>query len=194
MNTNLAALALLVALFSAGTTGCIFGCEAAGSDDAPAIQLTPSSVQATRSPAICGVVDPAFTQGDTYSLVIVGETDVPAPYNTLTLQLPADMPLSQPFPLDVGASASDVQSASLTTPVVHFTLALGSTPSELDTTPLDAVIVTATAMPSADGEPLSATLQLYFHDGSELDQSFSAPVVSALTTCTTGPAMKRGAR
>jgi hypothetical protein len=178
------ALVFVAALSLTAGSGCLpLGCDADIGDAPPPLEMTTSSVQATRSPATCNVVDPPFTGRDSFTLEIVGEKVGPAPYTSLTLTVPPTIALGEAFPLDVLTDSAAAQSASLGSPSIQFAYAPGSTP--LDATTLDAVVVTVTAMPTADGQPLGATVQLYFQDGAELDQPFSAPVVSAITLCTT---------
>ena len=110
-------------------------------------------------------------------------TDVTAPYDTLTLVLTEDVALDQAFPLVVNLGTPGVQAATLSDPSIHFTYALGSTAAELDDSPLDAVIVTVTAKPTVEGDPLSATLELFFQDGRVLAAPFSAPVHTTPRPC-----------
>jgi hypothetical protein len=83
-------------------------------------------------------------------------------------------------PLDVTSTGDGAGSADGT---IGFTLSLGSDPTSLDSSGLASVVVTVDAMPSADGQPLGATIQAYFLDGNELDQAFTARVATAIAVC-----------
>ncbi len=178
MTLRLLGAALLASFSLSLGTGCIGGCDPVGSQQQAPIELHPSSVEAIRTPETCGAASPPFTDNDSFLLEVTGETNVPPPYNTLTLVVTRTVPLNQAFPLDVLAPGA-TQTAALDDPSITFTYSMGSTPAEIDESQPDAVVVTVTAMPTADGEPLSATLQLFFEDGSELDQSFTALLESA---------------
>lgn len=183
--TTLRSLASLLALASVGGSllaGC--GCEAPGNSQRAPVAFTPSSVQASRSPSICGVQDPGFTPSDAFTLTLTGETDVAPPYTTLTLDFTAMVTLNEAVPLTVSqGAATNVTNATSNDGIVQFSYTSGSNASELDANPLASVVVTVTSLPSADTQPLSAELHLTFEDGRALDQVYSAPLQSILVSC-----------
>jgi hypothetical protein len=182
-------LALVTGASVGFAAGCGFagGCDTPNGEDNPPISFAPSSVQAVRIPSTCGVNDPAFTDSDVLTLKVVGETAVPPPYNVITLAVPPTTPLNEPFPLvlDSQSDTPKAQKAEIADPHLAFAYTPGSTPSEIDATGLISVVVTVTAMPNADSQPLSVTLQLFFFDGGELDAPFTAPLTSAFVPCPT---------
>jgi hypothetical protein len=176
---SLAALALVTTTFAAGC-----GCDPGNNSNRAPVAFTPSSSAAVRTPATCG--DAAtFGAGDTFTLKLLGETDVAPPYTLITLKLAPNAPLDLATPLDVGVapSASGATTAQSTNGAVQFSFAAGSNTAELDAFPLASVIVTVTSMPSADGQPLSAELRLTFEDGRVLDQAYSAPLETVPVAC-----------
>jgi hypothetical protein len=92
----------------------------------------------------------------------------------------------QSIPLVVSAAAGSTTSftAQAQDGSVHFSFELGSSAAaSMDTTAVDAVIVTVTALPTADGQPLAAELHISFDDGRVLDQTYSAPVQTTYVQC-----------
>ena len=179
--TSFAALAALAGINVLFTTGC--GCDPGNNSQRAAIEFSPSSVQATRAPATCGVVDPAFSTSDTFTLALTGETDVAPPYTSITLRLTSVASVNQ-VPLTVSQGSSpNVTSAASNDGTIQFSFMTGSNAAELDANPLDSVIITVTSLPTADGQPLSAELHLTFEDGRVLDQVYSAPLESIVVPC-----------
>ncbi len=197
MKTHLARLAVLggaLELIATLATGCLptASDESASTGVSNSVEFTPSSVDATRTPASCGVTEPPFSSRDTFTLEVVGNTAA-TPSGTLTLQLAANVATSVPISLVVGvdaapADSSQAASAGLEVAAssdgkVQLSLTLGSDTDELDSSGLASVTVTVDSMPTSDGHPLSAEVQLEFDDGRDLDQTFTATVRSAVVLC-----------
>src|ERR1700691_1489595 len=104
MNFRLLGVALLASVSLSLGSGCTLGCDPPNSQDHPPVALKASSVEAVRNPASCGPGDATFTDGDSFSLVVTGQTNVPPPYSTLTLVVTRAIPLNQAFPLNMGES------------------------------------------------------------------------------------------
>lgn len=195
MRLRLAHLAPCVAAVVAlvGGAACVEGlggCEPATNGDRAAIVFTPSLVEATRTPATCSVTEPAFSSKDRFTLEVTGETSIAPPYSTLTMLLAAAAPSGEAVPLTVDAqgSAASTWTASSADRSVSFSLTVGSDPTEIDATGVSSVVVTVDAMPTADGQPVSAEVQVYFVDGRELDQTYSASLRTAVVLCPKVPA------
>jgi hypothetical protein len=189
---RVAAVAALVA-GAASATACVGGlggCDPATNGDRAAIVFTPSLVEATRTPATCSVTEPAFSSKDRFTLEVTGVTSIAPPHSTLTLLLTAAAPSGEALPLTVDAqgSAASTWTAGSADGSVNFSLTVGSDPTELDATGVSSVVVTVDAMPTADGQPLSAEVQVYFVDGRELDQTYSASLRTAVVLCPKVPA------
>lgn len=157
MNARRSFLAVLAvaSAFSAVTVGC--GCDPGNNSQRAPVDFTPSTIQATRTPATCGVTHPAFTANDTFTLALTGETDVAPPHTNITLHLTPSVAVGQSVPLDVAQSApASATTGASSDGAVHFTYATGTNAAELDANPLTSVVVTVTALPTADGQPLSS--------------------------------------
>ncbi len=179
---SLASLLALACVSTAFIAGC--GCDPGNNSQRAPVAFTPSTVQASRTPSLCGVNDPGFTPGDSFSLALTGETDVAPPYTSITLDFTAMVTLNEAVPLTVSAgSAANVTNAASNDGLVQFSFTTGSNASELDANPLASVVVTVTSLPSADTQPLSAELHLTFEDGRALDQVYSAPLQSTFVSC-----------
>jgi hypothetical protein len=171
----------------AGVVGAFFavgcGCDPGNNSQRAPIDFEPSSVHALRTPATCGN-NPSFSSSDTFALDLTGETDVAPPYTTLSLDVPASVVVNQAIPLVVSQdSMGDTATASSNDGSVTFTFGVGSNALELDSAPLDSVVVTIVSLPAADGQSFSAELRLTFEDGRVLDQVYSAPLQSVIVTC-----------
>jgi len=176
-----AGLTVGLATFSAG---CIpGGCDAAGNGYRAPVTFTPSSTEAFRTPATCGVMNPAFTPQDTFSLELTGDTSGPAPYTTITVAFVATAQQQQAVPLVVSQSSPATYIAESQDGTIRFSFQVGANTDEIDSTPVDAVIVTLNAMPTANGQPLAAEIQIEFEDGAQLDQTYSAAVQTELSPC-----------
>ncbi len=154
----------------------------------------------------CGVDDPPFSSEDQFSLTIAGkpptglynEPEGGLP-NELVLRYDGSFRavLGEPIALavqaypgpgpvsfigpdggtrtyeyqeafDAGADASD--------PEIDFAYYQGDDPAEIDTGAFDSVTVTFLAVPSADGDPLTARVHVHFVDGKVIDATYSAPL------------------
>jgi hypothetical protein len=164
------------------------GCEGVTTGVRSNVEFAPSTVEATRTPASCGLTEPAFSSDDRFTLEVTGATDVAPPYTTLTLEFPATAAIGEEIPLSVetASAGSNVATASSIDGTVTFTLSLGSDGAEIDSDGLASVVVTVDAIPTADGKPLSAEVQLYFLDGRELDQTYSGSLRTAVVLCPSG--------
>jgi len=167
--------------------GCIpiGGCDAANNGYRSPLSFTPSSTEAFRTPATCGVMNPPYTSQDTFSLELTGDTSGPAPYTTITVAFSATAVQSQAVPLVVSQSSPTTYIAESQDGSIRFSFQVGSNAAEIDSSALDAVIVTLTAMPTADGQLLGAELELDFDDGHELDQTYGGPVQTEYSACPT---------
>ncbi|HEY1957802.1 MAG TPA: hypothetical protein VGH28_19410 [Polyangiaceae bacterium] len=168
-------VALLVSSV-AFVTGC--GCDPGNNSARAPIDFTPSTTTATRAPATCGVVDPTFNARDTFTLDLQSDagTDV-----SLTVAASTDENVA--IPLLVGLADGASTTASSTDGAMSFSFTSGSDAASIDGSPLDSVVVTLTALPTADGQPLSAELRLTFEDGRVLDQVYSAPLSTVSYPC-----------
>lgn len=175
---SLAAIAAVV-INASLTMGC--GCDPGNNSQRAPIDFTPSSSDAFRTPAACGST--SFAAGDVFTLELLGETDIAPPYTVLRVDLGSSVVVGQSVPLMVGEAAGNVTTAKSNDRSIRFSLTNGSNAAELDVNPLASVVVNVTSMPTADGQPLSAELQLTFEDGRVLDQSYSAPLKSVVVSC-----------
>jgi hypothetical protein len=183
MLKSVVALACVSGLLVAGC-----GCDPGTNSQRAPVSFSPSSSAAVRTPSTCGVTDPAFSPGDTFSLQLLGATDIAPPYTFIQLDLAATVSVGESTPLMVAVNAIGSTKVNTTTArssdgSIQFSLATGSDPAELDASPLSSVVVTVTSLPSADGEPLGAELHLGFEDGRVLDQVYSAPLQSPFLAC-----------
>jgi hypothetical protein len=181
----------LLAFFASVSGALLTGCPCSAETHFRTITFEPSSVTATRTPATCGSADPPFTAQDTFALTIVGSDDVAAPYNVLTLDLRGEVITDTQIPLTVPMSSSEdpsgPQIAESTDSSVKFSFALGSDPDEVDDSGVASVVVTIVSMPTDDGQPLSAELDVTFVDGSTLDQTYTAILTTTEVTCPPSP-------
>ena len=163
-------------------------------DSGTAIDFVPSAVYGTRIAALCGVANPPFMNGDLFSLDIVGTATTEGPENSLNLTFNSPAPpIGAPMTLSVLPFVP--QAISVTVPAsgpttyysfqratgsdrLNFVYTQGTNPSEIDTGAFDALILTLVQLPTKDGDPFAARLQIHFVDGRELDDTYS----SALTT------------
>jgi len=176
------ALASVVVVNLSLIAGC--GCDSGNNSVRTPLAFTPSSVHALRTPAQCGSATAPYASDDTFTLSLTGDTTGAAPYTTIAVRLPASVALNQAEPLNVSQDSSgSTVTASSNDGSIQFTFTLGSNASEIDSTPLDSVIVTPTSIPTTDGAILGAELRLGFEDGRVLDQVYSSPVQSILVAC-----------
>jgi hypothetical protein len=161
------------------------------------IDFVPSVVYATRFPNTCGVANPPFKNGDLFSLEVVGARTA-APYNALNLSFQSPAPAAgtsialAPLPFKAQGTGIDSQPPGMTTwyPAqgasgggVNFTFLQGSDPNEIDPGAFDSVVVTLTQLPTSDGAPFAARLQIHFVDGKQLDASFSNALTTSVSGC-----------
>lgn len=172
---TLGLVALLVS--SVGfVAGC--GCDPANNSDRAPVDFTPATVQATRTPSTCGVVDPAFAATDTFTLDLKSEAGT-----ELSLTVTAAAAQSVAEPLFVGIADGNVTNAHSTDGSMSFAFTSGSDASSIDDAPLDSVVVTLDALPTADGQDLGAELRLTFEDGRVLDQVYTATLSTVSYAC-----------
>jgi hypothetical protein len=182
---TLVALAVATASLASLTTGCLIGggCETADNSYRTPVTFDASTTLAFRTPSTCGVMNPAYTASDTFALELTGDRTVAVP-TTLTVDVTATVAVNQAVPLNVTATGNAATGTS-DDGTIQFSFSAGSDAAALDATPLDSVMVTVTALPDADGQPLAAELHLTFQDGRALDQTYMAPVQSAFVQCST---------
>jgi|HubBroStandDraft_5_1064220.scaffolds.fasta_scaffold100953_2 hypothetical protein len=158
------------------------------------IAFTPASVVVARYPAVCGVMNPPFTDGDRYSMDIIG-SEVQAPYDELFIRFPSPVMVGTPLTLAVQAfstmgteSAGGSWYAAQTAEEsdITFSYVQGSDPTEIDTGAFDSVTITILAMPMKDGDPLTIQLRIHFVDGLVLDETYSGPLASEWSGCSAG--------
>ncbi len=172
------------------------GCSSASSSDeessAALVAFAASSVEATRLPSACGVTEPPFTEKDRYVLEVVGE-----PADTLTVKLAAEVVTGAPIALvavaacvgdggavsDEDGAAVAAESASSADGMVQLSLAAATDARPLDASGLRSATVTVQSMPRSDGEPLSVAVQVEFVDGSQLAETYSARLRTAVALC-----------
>lgn len=147
--------------------GC--GCDPGNNSVRAPVEFTPASVTASRTPASCA--ETTYGANDTFGLELKGDGAA------IQLVVASGAAAEQSVPLMVSADAT----ASSNDGNVHFTYLSGG--GALDASPLASVIVTPTAMPSADGETFSLELHLTFEDGRVLDQIYGAPISTTIGFC-----------
>jgi hypothetical protein len=177
---SLACSLLLASVTASFAAGC--GCDPGNNSVRTPVAFTPSSVDAVRTPATCGASSATFGASDTLSLELLGETDIAPPYTLVKVDVSGAVAPNQAIPLNVSATDSQT-TASSNDGFIHFSLATGSNPGELDANPVTSVVVTVTSLPTIDGQPLGAELYVMFADGRVLDQVYNAPVQSVVTAC-----------
>jgi len=184
MRTQVLALLLGLGALASGCDPVATSSDGVTTGARSTVELTPSSVEATRTPASCGVTEPAFSSKDVLTLEVVGETDVAPPFATLTLQLAAGVTTGTAIPLTVDSNGTaGAETASSAYGTVSFSLTVGDDTTELDSSGLESVVVTVTALPTADGDPLTAEVQVSFVDGRELDQTYTGTLRTAVVLC-----------
>ena len=159
------------------------------------IAFTPTAVDAGRFPVTCGVMNPPFKAGDLFSLDVIGSMTA-APYDALSITFTSPAVVGQPIPLAVqpflamGSGIGQPNGSTTWYPAqraqgggVTFSYTQGSDPSEIDTGAFDSATVTIVAMPTQDGAPLGARLQLHFVDGRTLDERFSGSLFTEWGGC-----------
>jgi hypothetical protein len=158
------------------------------------IAFTPTQVDVARYPAVCGIMNPPFMDGDLYSMDIIGSM-AQAPYDELSISFPSPVmvgtpmtPAVQPFSTmgtELGGgpwyAAQTAQGSD-----INFSYIQGSDPTEIDTGAFDSVTITILAMPMKDGNPLTIHLRIHFVDGLVLDETYSGPLVSGWSGCGAG--------
>ena len=152
------------------------------------LHFAPANITFTRYPAICGVADPPFTDGDLYDLDVLGAGTMPAAINIkcsrsapiggdLALQL---MPFGVlAYEIDANGNMTNVeygQFGSLATGNLHFTWAQGGNPDEVDSKPLSSVDLEFAAFPQQDGEDIDVRIKMLFQDGGVLDLDVREPL------------------
>lgn len=172
---TLGAVALLVSA-SAFVAGC--GCDPGNNSVRAPVDFTPSSVAATRTPATCGVVNPTFSASDTFTLDLKSDAGT-----EVSLSVAANAEANIELPLLVGVVGESATKAASTDGAITFSFTGGSDATSIDGSPLDSVVVTLDALPTADGQSLGAELRLTFEDGRVLDQAYSAPLSTVSYAC-----------
>jgi len=171
------------------------GCGCAAASGADPIAFTPSSMAAVRTPAGCGVADPPYTASDVFTLTIVGATSGLAPYNTLTLSLHDTSSSTTAIPLTVpmssAANPATIQTAQSADSDITFSFSRGTDTTEIDSNFLSSVLVTVVSVPAADGQSLSADLDITFTDGRELQATYTAAVTTTQAVCVTSGIRRR---
>ena len=173
---------LILAGFVGACAVLAAGCGCAPAETGQPISFNASSETAVRKPAACSVADPPYAAGDVFTLTVVGATTGPAPYNTLTLGLKGasasmtQVPLT--VPMSSAANPPATQTAVSPDASITFSFARGSDATEIDEGFLSSVLVTVVSMPTADGQSLSAALDITFTDGSELQDTYTAAVTT----------------
>ena len=168
-------------------------------DSGTPIDFVPSAVYATRIPAVCGVANPPFMDGDLFSLDIVGAATTGGPDNSLSLTFNSPAPpVGAPMALSVLSFMP--QGISVTVPAsgptryysfqratgtdrLNFVYEQGTDPSEIDTGAFDALIFTLVQLPTTDGDPLAVRVQIHFVDGRDLDHTYSSPLTTEAGGC-----------
>lgn len=163
------------------------------------IGFVPAALYAIRFPAVCGVANPPFMNGDLLSLDIVGAGSSGVADNALGLTFNSPgPPVGAPMALSVlpfmPQGISDTVPASGSTTYLSFQRATGSdglnfvytqgtNPSEIDTGAFDAIILTLVQLPTKNGDPFAVRLQIHFVDGRELDHTYSSPLATEMIGC-----------
>jgi hypothetical protein len=168
-------------------------------DSGTPIDFVPTAVYATRYPAVCGVANPPFMNGDLFSLDIVGAATTGGSDNSLSLTFNSPVPpVGAPMALSVLPFMP--QGISVTVPVsgpttyysfqratgpdrLNFVYRQGTNPNEIDTGAFDATIFTLVQLPTKDGDPFAVRLQIHFVDGRELDHTYSSPLTTEAGGC-----------
>lgn len=170
-----------------------------GWDSGTPIDFVPSVVSATRYPSVCGVANPPFMNGDRFSLDIVGAATTGGPDNSLSLTFNIPAPPAG-APMELSVLPFMPQGISVTVPVsgpttyysfqratgtdrLNFVYRQGTNPSEIDTGAFDAIIFILVQLPTKDGDPFAAGLQIHFVDGRELDHTCSSPLATEAGGC-----------
>jgi hypothetical protein len=186
-----------LALLCASLFGCDGQVAAPGEppevtlNDGGTIAFTPTHVDVARSPAVCGIMNAPFMDGDRYSMDIVGSM-AQAPFE-LTIRFPSPVmvgtpltPAVQPFSTTAAESSQWYAVQTAQGSDINFSYSQGSEATAIDTGAFDSVTITILAMPTKDGNPLTIRLRIHFVDGRVLDATYSGPLVSAGSGCHAG--------
>ena len=159
------------------------------------IALTPTKVAAERYAGGCGIVHPPFIDGDVYSMDIISSM-AHAPSDGLSVSFMSPVPVGTPLALAVqpfstmettvespdGGALSYAGQDALGSGDIDVNYSQGSGPTHIDPNAFDSVVMTILAMPAQDGDPLTIRLQIHFVDGQILDDTFSSPLVSVISS------------
>jgi hypothetical protein len=161
------------------------GSSAAESTGATAQDLfLASTVVATRTPAACGLTEPTFSSKDTFTLEVAGHAN--GPYKGLTLEFPALVPVEEAIALSIEPPPSvsaNVETADAFGSLVKLTLSTESNATAGGDARVVSAAVTVHALPTADGQPLDAEVQLSLMDGTAFDQTYAGTLRTALVLC-----------
>jgi hypothetical protein len=152
------------------------------------VEFTATSIEASRTPASCGLTEPAFSSGDHFMLEVTGPTDTPPPIATLSVDLASDVDVGTSIPLAVASIIGDATTGGASVALsddlkVRFALIVSPGSGQLDSSGVASVSVTVRALPTADEQPLSAEVAIQFVDGRELDQTYTATLRTAVMLC-----------
>jgi hypothetical protein len=177
---------LVVPLFVAGMAplmGCVGGGAASTSSAGhTAVELTVDSVVATRVPGACGVTEPPFSSKDDFVLEVTGDSKKPT-IGELTVKLAAEVATGTPIELALAGETAGVEAAASPDGTVQVSLTLEVGEREIGSSRVASVVVTVDSMPATDGQLLSAEVVIDFVDGDEVDQTYSAPLRTAVVIC-----------
>jgi hypothetical protein len=150
------------------------------------LSFTASSVTFVRLSAnTCGVMNPPFTDADTYSLAVLVTGPHGGIASQIDLQTLRTVPIGQDLPLALmGDSVGQTGTANVSD--LNFIWLVESPPSTVDPTALTAATVRFDAFPQKDGDQVQLGMQLQFQDGGALDFDVQAPLLSRSTGCPAG--------
>ena len=174
MKLGTLALVAFAGLTASLNMGCLLGCDPGNNSQRAPVEFAPATVQATRTPSTCGVVDPAFTASDSFALEL---DDGAGTDMQVTLAGAVEQEVVQPLMVNADGSAQSTDGS------IRFAFANGSDPTALEGFPVSSVVVTPTALPSSDGQQLGVELSVTYEDGRVLDQVYSGALQTVSFAC-----------
>lgn len=141
-----------------------------------------------RGPAVCGVADPPFTDGDSFLLDLLGTGTMPTGIGIIcSRRVPVGGDLAvqlMPFGIlayntDANGNMTNVrygQNGSFAPDNGIFIWGQGANPDEVDSTPLTGVDLEFAAFPQRDGDDVDVRIKMRFQDGGLLDLYVREPL------------------